>query len=214
MHAASILLLFGAFCQPAASFQPSSSTSGRFTSIQAARVSHHEADSNGIGSATTRRSFAEDLVKGSIGFSLANLASLPAYASGGATAGGAYLLSAKQRYNKRVLAGVKSFLTLDARNLNEVNAFFESTDEGGWEDLTAAGYLLANAFRTTSTKAPDALPSVKKWKAFAKEIELVKRALSKKDSEKVFTAYKSAEETLDAYLDAVELPSGMELKKM
>lgn len=92
MHAASILLLVGAFCQPAASFQPSSSTSGRFTSIQA-RVSHHEADSHGIGSATTRRSFAEDLVKGSIGFSLVNLASLPAYASGGATAGGAYLLS-------------------------------------------------------------------------------------------------------------------------
>ena len=74
--------------------------------------------------------------------------------------------------------------------------------------------LLSNAFRTSSTKAPDALPSVKKWKAFAKEIELLKRALSKKDSEKVFTAYKSAEETLDAYLDAVELPSGIELKQM
>jgi hypothetical protein len=74
--------------------------------------------------------------------------------------------------------------------------------------------LLSNAFRTSSTKAPDALPSVKKWKAFAKEIELLKRALSKKDSEKVFTAYKNAEETLDAYLDAVELPSGIELKQM
>ena len=74
--------------------------------------------------------------------------------------------------------------------------------------------MLANAFRTSSTKAPDALPSVKKWKAFAKDIELLKRALSKKDGEKVLAAYKSAEEKLDAYLDAVELPSGMELKQM
>ncbi len=74
--------------------------------------------------------------------------------------------------------------------------------------------LLSNAFRTSSTKAPDALPSVKKWKAFAKDVELLKRALSKKDSEKLFTTYKSAEEKLEAYLDAVELPSGMELKKM
>lgn len=132
------------------------------------------------------------------------------------------------------------YSVLYCRNLNEVNSFFESTEEGGWEDLSAAGCewsftylrcwyswfilcshlvdclvdLLSNAFRTSSTKAPDALPSVKKWKAFAKEIELLKRALSKKDSEKVLTAYKNAEETLDAYLDAVELPSGIELKQM
>ena len=58
------------------------------------------------------------------------------------------------------------------------------------------------------------MPSVKKWKAFAKDIELLKKALSKKDGEKVLAAYKSAEEKLDAYLDAVELPPGMELKQM
>lgn len=131
-----------------------------------------------------------------------------------------------------------------------MNAYFSTPDEGGWEDLSAAGCkylllielysptldavlqeshnsiisplgvciiwadLLANAFRTSSTKPPDSLPSVKKWKAFAKEIELLKRALAKKDGDKVFTAYKSAEEKLDDYLDAVELPSGMELKQM
>ena len=71
------------------------------------------------------------------------------------------LIPAKQRYNKRVLSGVKSFLGLDARDLNQVAAFFASPDEGGWEDLNSAGYLLANAFRTSSTKAPDNLPSVK-----------------------------------------------------
>lgn len=71
---------------------------------------------NDVGS-TTRRVFAEDILKAaSSASSLAYLfSSSPAYASGGATAGGAYLLSAKQRYNKRVLAGIKSFLTLDTR---------------------------------------------------------------------------------------------------
>jgi hypothetical protein len=74
--------------------------------------------------------------------------------------------------------------------------------------------LLSNAFRTSSTKAPDALPSVKKWKAFAKEIEVLKLASSKKNKEKIISAYESASEKLDSYLDAVELPSGMELKQM
>ena len=66
---------------------------------------------------TTRRVLVEDILKAaSSATSLAYLfSSSPAYASGGATAGGAYLLSAKQRYNKRVLAGIKSFLTLDTR---------------------------------------------------------------------------------------------------
>ncbi|KAL7543235.1 hypothetical protein ACHAXR_012519, partial [Thalassiosira sp. AJA248-18] len=136
----------------------------------------------------------------------------------GATAGGVYLLSAKQRYNERVLAGIKAFLKLDEsmnfRDLAQVNAYFETSDEGGWEDFSAAGYLLANAFRTSSSKPPDTLPSVKKWKAFAKEIELLKRALAKKNGEKVLSAYKDAEEKLDAYLDAVELPPVMELKQM
>ena len=74
--------------------------------------------------------------------------------------------------------------------------------------------LLSNAFRTSSTKAPDALPSVNKWKAFAREIELLKLASSKKNAEKVLSAYASASEKLDDYLAAVELPSGMELKQM
>lgn len=100
----------------------------------------------------------EKVLVGSIGLSVA---SSPAIASGGATAGGAYLLSAKQRYNNRVIAGVKAFLALDSRDLSQVDAFFSTTEEGGWEDLSGAGYLLANAFRTSSTKAPDNLPSVK-----------------------------------------------------
>ncbi|KAL3811245.1 hypothetical protein ACHAXA_003914 [Cyclostephanos tholiformis] len=167
----------------------------------------------------TRRSFAEDGITRMITMfasllSSSSSSSSPANASGGATAGGAYLLSAKQRYNKRVLAGIKSFLTLDARDLGEVNAFLASSEEGGWEDLSAAGYLLSNAFRTSSTKAPDALPSVKKWKAFAKEIESLKLASTKKNAERVLSSYASALEKLDDYLAAVELPSVMELRQM
>ena len=48
---------------------------------------------------------------------------------------------------------------------------------------------------------------VKKWKAFAKDMELVKRSVTKKDGDKVFAAYKVAEEKLDPYLDEVELTS-------
>lgn len=38
-------------------------------------------------------------------------------------------------------------------------------------------------------------------------MDLLKRALGKKDGEKVFAAYKVAEEQLDPYLDEVELTS-------
>ncbi|KAL3775253.1 hypothetical protein HJC23_004107 [Cyclotella cryptica] len=144
---------------------------------------------------TTRKFFVGEAVRVSFGISIATSATTtptPAFASGGATAGGAYLLSAKQRYNKRVLSGVNSFLGLDARDVNQVAAFFASPDEGAWEDLSAAGYLLANAFRTSSTKAPDNLPSVK--------------SLAKRWGED-FAAYKSAKEKLYAYLVEVELTS-------
>ena len=88
-----------------------------------------------------------------------------AVASGGATAGGAYLLSAKQRYNARVTAGVKGFAALESSleggSLDATKAFFTSEEVGAWKDASAAGYLLANAFRTSSTKPPDSLPTVK-----------------------------------------------------
>lgn len=83
----------------------------------------------------------------------------PADASGGATAGGAYLLSAKQRYNERVKQGVKGLLAaesaLKSGDANSAKAFFSTEDPGSWKDLTAAGYLLSNAFRRSSTQPPD-----------------------------------------------------------
>lgn len=88
-----------------------------------------------------------------------------AVASGGATAGGAYLLSAKQRYNDRVKAALKGFVGLqkfvESGSMDEVKSYFVSEEAGAWADGSSAGYLLANAFRRNSSAAPDTLPSVK-----------------------------------------------------
>ena len=139
----------------------------------------------------------------------------PAYASGGATAGGAYLLSAKQRYNERVTAGVKSFLSLSSSlengDLSSTVSFFTSEEQGGWKDFSSAGYLLSNAFRRSSTTPPDSLPSVQKWKAFAAQVEGMQKAIKKKSKSGVSKAYAEGLAMLDAYLDAVELPPSAEL---
>ena len=105
--------------------------------------------------------------------SLCPIAALPAMtsmapitqASGGATAGGAYLLSAKKRYYERVKASVSGLLQaadgLKAGDSKVAKEYFSNEADGGWKDLTAAGYLLSNAFRRSSSTAPDSLPAVK-----------------------------------------------------
>jgi hypothetical protein len=50
---------------------------------------------------------------------------------------------------------------LEKNDIGTVRFYFSSEEEGAWKDFTAAGYLLANAFRTNSSAAPDSLPSVK-----------------------------------------------------
>jgi len=140
-----------------------------------------------------------------------------ACASGGATAGGVYLLSAKQRYNDRVTQGVKAFLalssSLDTGTVDGVKAFFLTEDAGGWKDASAAGYLLANAFRRSSSTPPDNLPSVKKWKAFAKEVENLQKSTKKKDVNSIKSAYQKAEDLLDPYLESVELPAVIDMRQ-
>ena len=124
---------------------------------------------------TSRRSFFNDIAAfASAGVTLATVNSIHpsidnnnvAWASGGATAGGAYLLSAKQRYNERVIAGIKELLdvvdSLKSGSLDSARAYFIARDDtGSWKDATAAGYLLSNAFRTNSSTPPDRLPAVK-----------------------------------------------------
>ena len=150
--------------------------------------------------------------------STATLVPSPAQASGGATAGGAYLLSAKQRYNNRVTAGVKGFLALsgplEGGSIAEAaKAFLSSEEAGGWGDFKSAGYLLSNAFRRNSTQAPDSLPSVKAWKAFAAEVEKMQKAVDKKSKSGVADAYKKAEALLVGYLELVELPPSIEISR-
>lgn len=138
-----------------------------------------------------------------------------AHASGGATAGGVYLQSAKQRYNERVSAGAKSFVALgpqlDNGDLNGVKAFFSEETVGTWKDFSAAGYLLANAFRRSSSTAPDSLPSVKKWKAYTASVQEMTKALKKKDVKGVQQSYNTALSALDEYLEKVELPPYKEM---
>jgi len=168
--------------------------------------------------AITRRGWLNDLsILSLTGASTLILKSDTAYASGGATAGGVYLLSAKQRYNARVTEGVKSFLSLssslDSGTLDGAKEFFLREEAGGWKDSSAAGYLLANAFRRSSSTPPDSLPSVKKWKAFAKEVDNLQKILKKKDVKGVKSAYTKAEDLLDPYLEAVELPPVQEMRQ-
>jgi len=168
--------------------------------------------------ATTRRGWLTDLSIASLtGISTLILKSDAARASGGATAGGVYLLSAKQRYNARVTEGVKGFLklssSLESGTVDEAKAFFSTDEPGGWKDSSAAGYLLANAFRRSSSTPPDNLPSVKKWKEFAKEVENLQKTLKKKDIKAIKSAYTKAEDLLDPYLELVELPPVIEMRQ-
>ena len=152
---------FGALCSILALWP---SLSFAFAPQLEQRVSVNARSSSKL--STSRRDFMETVVQTSV-LSTAAFLSLPkeAIASGGATAGGAYLLSAKQRYNERVKAGIQGYLALgpalEAGNIDVLRAYFTTEDMGGWKDLTAAGYLLANAFRRNSSAAPDSLPSVK-----------------------------------------------------
>jgi len=182
-------------------------------------LQHSSSSSDKNREVISRRGWFTDVSIMSIAASTASCLIVPnaAYASGGATAGGAYLLSAKQRYNDRVTAGLKAFLklssSLDDGSKEAANAYFSIKDVGGWEDSSAAAYLLANAFRRSSSTPPDSLPSVKAWKAFKGEVEKFEKTLKKKDVKKSQDAYKKAEALLDAYLETVELPPVIEMRQ-
>lgn len=168
------------------------------------------------GSCQARRSFLKNASL--IPFvALPTLTSIPspAQASGGATAGGAYLLSAKKRYYERVKESVTGLLkaadALKDGDSKVAKEYFASEDGGSWKDLTAAGYLLSNAFRRSSSTAPDSLPAVKKYKAFAKEVENFQKVLKKKGASAASGEFTSVEVALDDWLSEIELPPAREL---
>ena len=120
-------------------------------------------------------------------------------ASGGATAGGAYLLRAKDRYNARVTEGAKAY-----KNSKDIAALFAEKD-GALDDLEAAGFLLANAFRINSTQKPDKILQVQKFKAFKKDADACAALLKKKKKTDAAAAYDASLVSLDAYLSSVGL---------
>ena len=152
----------------------------------------------GSGTDTNRRIF---LSSTSSTLLLPTLLPLPVSASGGATAGGVYLLSAKQRYNERVTTGITAFLALDVTNKRSLTSFFGKSkkEDSPWSNFSAAGYLLANAFRTSSSTPPDRLPAVKKYKAFASIAESLQKSNDPKQT------YELAKNSLRDYVDAIEL---------
>lgn len=150
---------------------------------------------------TTRRLF----VTTTAAFFSAASVSTPALASGGATAGGAYLLRAKARYSDRVKKGAAAYLALDP-SLGGKNPFFQGDKDSQAEDFLAAGMLLANAFRTNSTTAPDSLPTVKKYKVFLKEYEaFLKLSKKKGGADAAAECYARSTELLKVYLSSVQL---------
>jgi len=177
-------------------------------------VTLNELESDGAIRETSRRSFLDKLACTSVASALCIPAN-SANASGGATAGGAYLLSAKQRYNERVRASVKELLAVEealaAGSSKEAKTYFAGEATGSWKDLTAAGYLLSNAFRRSSTTPPDSLPAVKKYKAFAAEVDKLQKILKKKGAPDASAMFPEVEEALESWLTEIELPPAREL---
>ena len=148
-------------------------------------------------------------------------------ASGGATAGGAYLLRAKERYNARVQvlpdsrflclrgplmerpqAGAKSYrgeaaALVEKGDFNGLAAYFKK--DGAFDELANPAFLLANAFRINSTQNPDKIVQVQKFKAFKADADAVAAAAKKKKQPAVQEAYDKSLTTLAAYLDSVGL---------
>lgn len=90
-----------------------------------------------------------------------------AHASGGSTAGKTTSIPrAKLRYYDRVTDAVASFKGLSKAfaggSMQEVKAFF--AQDGPFEELKGAGYLLAVAFKIDSKISPDRIIAVKMHK--------------------------------------------------
>eukprot|EP00965_Chrysotila_dentata_P116487 3850365-Pleurochrysis_carterae.AAC.2 len=127
----------------------------------------------------------------------AALRQLPAYASGGATAGKTTSIPrAKARYYGRITEAVNSFLSLKApaeagTKLGGSDFFKEN---GPYSEFMTAGYLLAVAFKCAIC--------VGKHGALMASLDKLKSA----SPANVGAAYAAAAVALDDFLDSVELP--------
>ena len=102
------------------------------------------------------------------------LAPAAAFASGGATSGKTTSIPrAKLRYYDRVTVAVAAFAA--AVKAGAKGDFYVG-DEGPYEELKSAGYLLAVAFKIDSKIPPDKIAAVKAWKAMMKDLDGMKSA--------------------------------------
>jgi len=220
MTALTIMLLVSVVATNVCAFQESSMSVAHRRCVRPMSMGNilHESkltDRN-EGSLLARKSFLDELF-------LSSLAALPvmvtnpknSQASGGATAGGAYLLSAKKRYYERVKTSILGLLQaengLEKGDSKFAKEYFSSETNGSWKDLTAAGYLLSNAFRRSSSTAPDSLPAVKKYKSFAKAVDNFQKVLKKKGAAAASDEFPGVEFALNEWLSEIELPSAREL---
>lgn len=83
--------------------------------------------------------------------------------------------------------------------------FFADNEESAMSELKSAGYLLAVAFKIDAKTPPDKLETVKSYKKMMKDLEELKKAMDGKadDAKK---AYAKAQQSVDEFLDGVELP--------
>mmetsp|Transcript_18624 Transcript_18624/g.39984 ORF Transcript_18624/g.39984 Transcript_18624/m.39984 type:complete len:213 (-) Transcript_18624:476-1114(-) len=134
----------------------------------------------------------------------------------------------KKSYEGRVIADMKDFKRLGSAIKNGetdgdvwVNFFIEYqrrepddvgrayaafVDLVGNKERSGCGTLLAATFSKPG-KPSEGLPSVKKYNAMAKLLEPMKAAGQKGDATKAKTAYGKASDAVEAYLEAVGLPS-------
>uniref|UniRef100_A0A7S4EW22 Uncharacterized protein n=1 Tax=Chrysotila carterae TaxID=13221 RepID=A0A7S4EW22_CHRCT len=135
----------------------------------------------------------------------AALRQLPAYASGGATAGKTTSIPrAKARYYGRITEAVNSFLSLKApaeagTKLGGSDFFKEN---GPYSEFMTAGYLLAVAFKIDAKIPPSRIAQVGKHGALMASLDKLKSA----SPANVGAAYAAAAVALDDFLDSVELP--------
>ena len=134
------------------------------------------------------------------------------FASGGATAGKTTSIPrAKVRYYGRMAQVLYAYQILGAAiNSGDAAAikaakktFWADVEDGPANEMKAAGYLLAVAFKIDSKIPPDKIQAVKDWKKMMGDVDKLKGA-SAKEAPK---AYATATASVNAYLDAVELPA-------
>ena len=81
--------------------------------------------------------------------------------------------------------------------------------ESRWNDMQTAMYLLGNAFRTsggTAPPPPDKVKQVREAKAFAAQVERLRRAAASDNRKDAALAYAAAVDALSLFLNDVDLP--------